>query len=110
MAEVTVESSNTEKAVVEPSREPYEAERKEAKLIADFIAWSRRAGREFKRLKIVPKGEAKPIFSDLYSKKGRQLIEAKGSVSRDAIRMAIGQIFRLSEICGDGHGLSDLAT
>ena len=71
----------------------YEAERKEAKLIADFIAWSSRAGRQFKRLKIVPKGEGKPIFSDLYSKNEKQLIEAKGSVSRDAIRMAIGQIY-----------------
>ena len=71
----------------------YEAERKEAKLIADFIAWSSRAGRQFKRLKIVPKGDGKPIFSDLYSKNEKQLIEAKGSVSRDAIRMAIGQIY-----------------
>jgi hypothetical protein len=108
VAEVTVESSNTEKAVVEPSREPYEAERKEAKLIADFIAWSRRAGREFKRLKIVPKGEAKPIFSDLYSKKARQLIEAKGSVSRDAIRMAIGQIYDYRRFAEAGTGLAIL--
>ena len=91
--EVPVENSNTEKAVVEPSRESYEAERKEAKLIQDFIGWSRRAGHDYTRFRIVPKGEAKPIFSDLYCKEINQLIEAKGSVSRDAIRMAIGQIF-----------------
>ena len=91
--EVPVESSNTEKAVVEPSREPYEAERVEAKLVQKFIAWSRGAGREYKRFRIVPRGEAKPIFSDLYCKENNQLIEAKGSVSRDAIRMAIGQLF-----------------
>jgi hypothetical protein len=91
--EVPVESCNTEKAVVEPSRELYESERVEAKLVQKFIAWSRRAGREYKRYRIVPRGEAKPIFSDLYSKKTNQLIEAKGSVSRDAIRMAIGQLF-----------------
>jgi hypothetical protein len=90
--EVPVESCNTEKAVVEPSREPYEAERIEAKLVHKFIAWSRRAGREYKRFRIVPRGEAKPIFSDLYSNQANQLIEAKGSVSRDAIRMAIGQL------------------
>ena len=108
VAEVAVESSNTEKAVVEPSREPYEAERKEAKLIADFIAWSRRAGQEFKRLKIVPKGEGKPIFSDLYSKKARQLIEAKGSVSRDAIRMAIGQIYDYRRFADAGTRLAIL--
>jgi hypothetical protein len=62
-------------------------------LIQNFIGWSRRADHEYTRFKIVPKGEAKPIFSDLYSKETNQLIEAKGSVSRDAIRMAIGQIF-----------------
>src|SRR5262249_16070621 len=78
--EVPDESSNTEKAVVEPSREPYEAERLEAKLVQKFIAWSRRAGREYKRFRIVPRGEAKPIFSDLYCKENNQLIEAKGSV------------------------------
>jgi hypothetical protein len=91
--EVPIESSNTEKAVVEPSRQSYEAERKEAKLVQDFIGWSRRAGHEYTRFRIVPPGEAKPIFSDLYNKETNQLIEAKGSVSRDAIRMAVGQIF-----------------
>jgi hypothetical protein len=91
--EVPVESCNTEKAVVEPSREPYESERVEAKLVQKFIAWSRSAGHEYKRFKVVPRGEGKPIFSDLYSKQTNQLIEAKGSVSRDAIRMAIGQLF-----------------
>jgi len=91
--EVPVESYNTEKAVVEPSREQYESERVEAKLVQQFIAWSRRAGREYKRFRVVPHGEGKPIFSDLYSKESNQLIEAKGSVSRDAIRMAIGQLF-----------------
>ena len=91
--EVPVESCNTEKAVVEPSREPYESERVEAKLVQKFIAWSRRTGREYKRFRIVPRGEGKPIFSDLYSKETNQLIEAKGSVSRDAIGMAIGQLF-----------------
>jgi hypothetical protein len=91
--EVPVESCNTEKAVVEPSRELYESERLEAKLVERFIAWSRSAGHKYKRFKIVPRGEGKPIFSDLYSKEANQLIEAKGTVSRDAIRMAIGQLF-----------------
>ena len=93
VGEVPIEASNTERAFVEPTREAYEAERKEAKLIAEFIAWSSRSGRQFKRLKVVPKGEGKPLFSDLYSKSEKQLIEAKGSVSRDAIRMAIGQVY-----------------
>jgi len=43
-------------------------------------------------LKIVPPGEAKPIFSDLYDRTTRTLVEAKGTVERGAIRMAIGQL------------------
>ena len=106
--EVAIEASNTEKAFVEPSREAYEAERKEAKLVADFVLWSRLKGREFKRLKIVPKGEATPIFSDLYCKGDNQLVEAKGSVSRDAIRMAIGQIYDYRRFAEVGTSLAIL--
>ena len=106
--EVAIEASNTEKAFVEPSREPYEVERKEAKLVADFVLWSRRDGREFTRLKIVPKGEAIPIFSDLYCKDDKQLVEAKGSVSRDAIRMAIGQIYDYRRFAEVGTSLAIL--
>ena len=51
-----------------------------------------RQGHDVCRLKIVPPGEAKPLFSDLYDRTTGTLIEAKGSVERDAIRMAIGQL------------------
>jgi len=106
--EVAVEAFNTEKANVDPSRESYEAERKEAKLAADFVTWSDQCGRPFKRLKIVPKGEAKPIFSDLYSKTERHLIEVKGSVAREAIRMAIGQLYDYRRFVDAGTNLSIL--
>jgi hypothetical protein len=41
---------------------------------------------------ITPVGEAKPVFSDLYFEDCGLLIEAKGGVDRESIRMAIGQI------------------
>jgi hypothetical protein len=41
---------------------------------------------------VTPSGEAKPIFSDLYVAEIPLLIEAKGSVARDSIRMALGQL------------------
>jgi hypothetical protein len=44
------------------------------------------------RLKIVPAGEAKPLFSDLIDRTTNTLYEAKGTVERGAIRMAIGQL------------------
>jgi hypothetical protein len=76
--------------------------------VADFVQWSRREGREFKRLKIVPKGEGIPIFSDLYCKDDKLLVEAKGSVSRDAIRMAIGQIYDYRRFADVGTSLAIL--
>jgi hypothetical protein len=42
---------------------------------------------------ITPAGEAKPLFTDLYIRADLELIEAKGTVDRNAIRMAIGQLF-----------------
>lgn len=44
------------------------------------------------RLKIVPPGEAKRLFCDLRDATANTLVEAKGSVSRQAIRMALGQL------------------
>ena len=40
----------------------------------------------------MPPGEAKPLFCDLRDSSANTLVEAKGSVSREAIRMAIGQL------------------
>jgi hypothetical protein len=53
-------------------------------------------GHEVDRLKIVPAGEAKPLFSDLLDRTTNILYEAKGTVERGAIRMAIGQLLDYS--------------
>jgi hypothetical protein len=60
------------------------------------------------RLRIVPHGEAIPIFSDLYCKDDKQLVEARGSVSREAIRMAIGQIHDYRRFAEVGTSLAIL--
>lgn len=90
--EVPPEASQTERFFVEPDREPYEAERREARLVLDFCAFLERQGQDTVRLRIVPEGEAKPLFCDLYVKPNGLLIEAKGTVERGAIRMALGQL------------------
>jgi hypothetical protein len=87
----------TERAYIAPSHEEREAERREQKLVKSFEAQLQRKGHEVCRLKIVQKGEAKPLFCDLRDKTADSLVEAKGSVTREAIRMAIGQI-RLSPL------------
>lgn len=90
--DVPLEAYFTERMVVEPSREPYEAERKEAELVRQFADYFRSKGIEVVRRRILPAGEAKPIFTDIYLPKKNLLVEAKGSVERGSLRMAIGQL------------------
>jgi hypothetical protein len=44
------------------------------------------------RVKLVPSGEAKPLFPDLIDRTTNRLFEAKGTVERRSIRMAVGQL------------------
>ncbi|HTD09801.1 MAG TPA: hypothetical protein VK680_13010 [Solirubrobacteraceae bacterium] len=90
--DVPVEEQWTEKVFVAPSRKEYEAERREQKLVLAFREYLVAQGHEVSRLKIVPPGEAKPLFTDLFDRTTNTLYEAKGSVERGAIRMAIGQL------------------
>src|SRR5207249_5607041 len=72
--------------------EEYEAERREQHLVLAFDTYLRTLGHEVSRLKIVPPGERRPIFCDVVDKTAKILVEAKGSVARDAVRGAIGQL------------------
>jgi hypothetical protein len=90
--EVPIEARWTEKFFVRPSGEEYEAERREQELVLGVETYLRTLGHDVGRLKIVPPGERRPIFCDIVDKTANVLIEAKGSVARDAIRMAIGQL------------------
>lgn len=92
VTEVPVEQQWTEKMFVSPSHEEREAERREQKLVKALEAYLKKKGHVVCRLKIVPPGEAKPLFCDLRDVTGNSLIEAKGSVTRQSIRMAIGQL------------------
>jgi hypothetical protein len=91
--DVPVEEHWTEKAFVAPSSKEYEAERREQKLVLAFRDHLLAKGHDVSRLKIVPPGEAKPLFPDLFDRTTNTLFEAKGTVERGAIRMAIGQLW-----------------
>jgi hypothetical protein len=93
---VDVEQQWTEKAFVAPSRQEYEAERREQALVLAFHEHLAKKGHDVDRLKIVPPGEAKPIFCDLIDNSTNTLYEGKGTVERGAIRMAIGQLMDYS--------------
>ncbi len=90
--DVPVEQQQTERAYVAPSHQPYEAERREQRLVLELEAHLRRQNHEVSRKRILPAGEARPLFTDLYDATTGTLIEAKGSTERNSIRMAIGQL------------------
>lgn len=93
---VAVEERNTERCFVDPSREPYVAERRESELVHAFKRYMESKGHIIERTKITPAEEAKPLFTDVYVKDLKILVEAKGSTDRPAIRMAIGQLLDYS--------------
>jgi hypothetical protein len=91
-ADVPIERQETEQAYVNPSREPFEAERREQKLVLALEAHLVVLGHEVSRQRFLPPGEARPIITDLFDATTGTLVEAKGSVERNAVRMAIGQL------------------
>jgi hypothetical protein len=82
----------TERAVVNPSQETYEAERREQVLVLAYGEVLKGLGSEIVRLRILPPGEAKPLYADLYDKSRNNLVEAKGTGTRNDIRMALAQL------------------
>ena len=90
--EVPVEQYLTESTLIEGDREPYESERREQKLVRSYTERLEREGHEVCRLQFLPEGEAAPLFCDVFDKTTRTIYEAKGTVTRNAVRMAIGQL------------------
>ncbi len=92
VVEVPVEQHTTEFMLIEGGRSPYEAERREQKLVLSFLESLERQGHDVHRYQLLPPGEFAPLYCDLFDKTTNTLYEAKGSVARPAIRMAIGQL------------------
>ncbi|MEV7478385.1 restriction endonuclease [Streptomyces halstedii] len=90
--DLPLERNESETTFVNPNREPYEADRKEARLVKAFADYLTSNGHQSGRQRILPSGESRPLFTDLHAKGLGLLIEAKGSVTRENIRMAIGQL------------------
>lgn len=88
---VPVEQQHTEHTMVIPGA-PYKASRKEQKLVLSYEANLLGKGHDVCRLRLWPKDEPAPFLSDLYDRTTNTLVEAKGSATRAAFRMAIGQL------------------
>jgi hypothetical protein len=89
---VPVEEQHTERSFVAPDREPYEFERTEAALVLRYRRHLQTLGHTVARLRVIPTGEGAPLYSDLWDETTRELVEAKGNVTRDQLRHAVGQL------------------
>ena len=92
MEDVPVEARNTERFMTTPSGEPREAERAEAALVYRYRDHLAAKGTAVSR-KRYRAGQVRPMFCDLWVQDRHALIEAKNSDSREALRMAIGQLY-----------------
>jgi hypothetical protein len=90
--EVPVEEQYTERCFVEPDATPYEVQRREQHLVKEYKTYMAGKGSRVVRHLIRPSAEERPLFTDLYDPQRSNLLEAKGTVTRNNIRMAIGQL------------------
>lgn len=91
--DVDIEQQHTETFMVSPSGEPRSAERAEQKLVLRYRDYMAAKDVVVCRKKYLPRREIRPIYSDAWVEDRHALIEAKNSDSRDAIRLAIGQLY-----------------
>jgi hypothetical protein len=101
--DVPIEQQHTEKAYVSPASEPYESDRREQRLVLALEGHLRSLGHNIVRQQLLPPGEARPLLTDLFDATIGMLVEAKGTVERGAIRMAIGQIADYKRFFGEGQ-------
>lgn len=90
--DVPIEEGEVEGYDVRPAAAVRRAERRETKLVHDYCAYVKQLGDEVSRKKLLPPGTSHPLYSDIFNKTRRQLIEAKVGTERNDIRMAIGQL------------------
>jgi hypothetical protein len=68
------------------------ATRMEAELSNRYRTYLKELGHDIRRYRIRPPGEVGSLYTDLYDVTMGDLYEAKGTVTREAIRTAIGQL------------------
>ncbi|HEX5567216.1 MAG TPA: hypothetical protein VFY14_09915 [Streptomyces sp.] len=69
-----------------------QAERREARLSKDFEAYLKALHHQVGRFQIKVKGTTSTLLTDLYDATSHVLYESKGTASRNAVRLAIGQL------------------
>jgi hypothetical protein len=87
---VEVEINRATSIFVSPST-PKTAVRREGELTDRYMA-SVGSGHRFRRWKVTPAGQRRPLLTDIYDEAENVLFEAKATATREAVREAIGQL------------------
>jgi hypothetical protein len=72
---------------------PGTARKRERALVVRYSKALEEAGHNVQRWRIKPPGQSVRLYTDLYDATANELYEAKGTATRDDVRMAIGQLF-----------------
>ncbi len=75
-----------------PNSEPLQGARRESLLVLNYTDFLRGKGRTVTRHRYWPERHGRSLVCDVFDETTRRLIESKSSCSREAIRMAIGQL------------------
>jgi hypothetical protein len=97
---VEIESVASSTFVQRPT-EGVTAQRTESQLVKRFTEYLLAQNHEVKRWKLLPSGEISPLLTDLYDVNEKELFEAKGSATRNHVRLAIGQLFDYKRLMVD---------
>jgi hypothetical protein len=92
VVDLPVEANLAETYAATANGEPAERRRAEGGLVNRYAAWLQQQGHDVCRKQVVPPGELQPLYNDLFNITANELVEAKGSIVREAVRMAVGQV------------------
>ncbi|MCE7006264.1 hypothetical protein LWC34_25990 [Kibdelosporangium philippinense] len=88
---VPVEQANAEEFAIS-GRKGGKGKRRETGLSGRYQAWLEAQQHDVKRLRLRPPGELRALYTDIYDVTAEELYEAKSTVNRNDIRMAVGQL------------------
>jgi hypothetical protein len=83
----------TKETIAKPPKDPSLVTRRESALVTEYVEHLEKLGHHVINKEITPPGERNALYTDAFDDTENRLIEAKGSTTREAIRMAIGQLF-----------------
>ncbi|MCX4747474.1 restriction endonuclease [Kitasatospora sp. NBC_01287] len=90
--DIEIEAHKTKTILISPSAEPRSFSRIESALVQEYCRHMESTGHRLTRKRITQPGESSSLYSDIFNSTENLLIEAKGSITREAIRMGIGQL------------------